>query len=93
MNRRQYLLSVHFQIQNIHAGQRQRAVPVKADIKGITVFEDPQAVLHDRNEAFREKPCDAVEVAADVARFFNREMNGVVYRTGPIVDPRPLPRS
>jgi hydroxymethylglutaryl-CoA lyase len=25
-----------------------------------------------------------VEVARDVARFFNREMNGVIYRTGPI---------
>jgi hydroxymethylglutaryl-CoA lyase len=28
-----------------------------------------------------------IAVAADIARFFNREMNGVVYRTGPIAEP------
>jgi hydroxymethylglutaryl-CoA lyase len=28
-----------------------------------------------------------IEVAADVARYFSREMNGVVYRTGPIAEP------
>lgn len=30
-----------------------------------------------------------IGVAADVARFFNREMNGVVYKTGPITAPSP----
>jgi hydroxymethylglutaryl-CoA lyase len=29
-----------------------------------------------------------LEVARDMSRFFGREMNGVVYRTGPIVEPQ-----
>lgn len=31
-----------------------------------------------------------IEVARDVSRFFNREMNGIVYRVGPIAEPQTI---
>ena len=66
--------------------------PFTAVAGGNTCTED---LVHALQRAGERRDVDLaalLDVARDVARFFDRDMPGTVYRTGPIPEPAPAPK-